>query len=403
MVLPFVIEHAQQHLVVRPAVAVLDERRDQLRLEPQAVLGERRAHVGGHVDVGEAADDADVVFLESLQAVAAAVLGGFAGSLGLGQRAAELGVVAAVERRHADADRQAEACVDARGRQAGDTLAQAFAEHRGLVDVGRHGHGETVAGDARRHRVRRQVFAQQVADLRDGLVADVHAEVFVDDVQLVDVDVQQAPAPRARLGLDEHELDALLERGARQQAGERVVAGLDAGGHAARQQVGEVHVAADELRRVEPAEQRQHARGAARALAQRAGEDAKWNGDLAGLRGDLVDHQRVAARLRDRQQLFLRARQDGGVAAFGPGERESLVGHHDAGQHALEMRGGVGQQRLQVVGTRGLRMAAGDRQQQLEILVARGQVFVELLDVGARQQVAAQQLERRPQVVVHVR
>jgi hypothetical protein len=47
-------------------------------------------------------------------------------------------------------------------------------------------------------------------------------------------------------------------------------------------------------------------------------------------------------------------------------------------------------------------MAAGHRQQQLEILVARGQVFVEFLDVGARQQVAAQQLERRPQVIVHV-
>ena len=42
------------------------------------------------------------------------------------------------------------------------------------------------------------MLAQQVADLRDGLVADVHAEVFVDDVQLVDVDVQQAPALRAR-------------------------------------------------------------------------------------------------------------------------------------------------------------------------------------------------------------
>jgi hypothetical protein len=54
------------------------------------------------------------------------------------------------------------------------------------------------------------VFAQQVADLRDGLVADVHAEVFVDDVQLVDIHVQQAPALHARAGLGEHELYALL-------------------------------------------------------------------------------------------------------------------------------------------------------------------------------------------------
>jgi hypothetical protein len=82
------------------------------------------------------------------------------------------------------------------------------------------------------------------------------------------------------------------------------------------------------------------------------------------------------------------------ASPFRASERESLVGHHDAGQHALEMARGVRQQRLQVVGARSLGMTAGHRQQQLEILVARGQVFVELLDVGARQQVAAQQLER---------
>ena len=84
----------------------------------------------------------------------------------------------------------------------------------------------------------------------------------------------------------------------------------------ARQQVGEVHVAADEFRRFELAEQREHARGAAAALAQRAGEDAIGNGDLPGLRRDPVDDQRIAARLRDGQQLLLRAREDGGVAAL---------------------------------------------------------------------------------------
>ena len=90
------------------------------------------------------------------------------------------------------------------------------------------------------------------------------------------------------------------------------------------------------------------------------------------------------------------------VGVLRPGECQALVGHDDAGEHALEVPGGVGQQRLQVVGAAGLRMAAGHRQQQLQVLVARGQVFVEFLDVGARQQVAAQQLQRGPQVIVHV-
>ena len=182
------------------ACAVVDERQDHLRFEPQAILGERGAHVGGDVDVGEAANDADVVFLEGLEAIAAAVLGRLAGGLGFGERAAEI-AVAAAERRDAEADRQPEARVDADGVQARDAFAQAFAEHRGLVDFRGHDHREAIAGDARRHRIRRQVLAQQVADLRDGLVAHVHAEVFVDDVQLVDVDVQQAPALAARIRL----------------------------------------------------------------------------------------------------------------------------------------------------------------------------------------------------------
>ena len=207
--------------------------------------------------------------------------------------------VAAAEGRDAEADRQTEARVDADGVQARDAFAQAFAEHRRLVDLRGHDDREAIAGDARRHRIRRQMLAQQFADLRDGLVAHVHAEVFVDDVQLVDVDVQQAPALTARFAFDEHELDALLERGARQQSRERVVTGLDARGDASRQQVGEMHVAADEFRRFELAEQREHAGSAAAALAQRAGEDAIGNRHLAGLRRDPVDDQRIAARLRD--------------------------------------------------------------------------------------------------------
>ena len=280
------------------ACGAVDERQDHLRFEPQAILGERGTHVGGDVDVGEAANDADVVFLEGLEAIAATVLGRLAGGLRFGERTAEIDFAAA-ERRDAEADRQPETRVDTDGVQARDALAQSFAEHRRLVDLRGHDHREAVAGNARGHGIRRQMLAQQVADLRDGLVAHVHAEVFVDDVQFVDVDVQQAPALTARLAFDEHELDALFERGARQQPRERVVTGLDAGGDAPRQQVGEMHVAADEFRCLELAEQREHARGASTALTQRAGEDAIGNRHLAGLRRDAVDDQRIAACLRD--------------------------------------------------------------------------------------------------------
>jgi hypothetical protein len=91
------------------------------------------------------------------------------------------------------------------------------------------------------------------------------------------------------------------------------------------------------------------------------------------------------------------------IARLRPGQRQPLVRDHDAGEHALQVPGGIGQQGLQIVRAAGLRVTAGHRQQQLEILVARVQVLVELLDVGARQQVAAQQLERGLEMVVHVR
>ena len=395
------IEHAQQHFVVRLRISVVDERRDHLRLEPQAVFRQRGAHVGGHVDVGETADDADVVFLEGLETVAAAILGGLAGGFGLGQRAADL-AVAAVERRDAEADRQAEtrirAAVDRR----------VTPSRRPSPNIAASSMSDGMATAKRSPEMRAATeFGGRCLRSRSPICAIAWSPTCMPKFSLMTCNSSMSTYSRlqrcARVSASLNiELHALLERGARQQAGNGVVTGFDAGRDVAREQIGEVHVAPDELRRLEFAEQREHTRGAARSLAQRARQDAIRNRDLSGLRRDPVDDQRIAARLRDGEQLLLRAREDGDVAGLRPGERQPLVRHDDAGEHALEMSGGVGQQRLQVVRAAGLRVAAGHRQQQLEVLVARAQVFVELLDVGARQQVAAQQLERGPQVVVHV-
>ena len=82
-------------------------------------------------------------------------------------------------------------------------------------------HREAVARDARRERARPRLLAQHLGDLADQLVADVHAEVVVDDVHAVDVHVQHA-FRRRLLASGELAADLGFERGAREQRRQRV-------------------------------------------------------------------------------------------------------------------------------------------------------------------------------------
>ena len=90
------------------------------------------------------------------------------------------------------------------------------------------------------------MLAQQVADLRDRLVADVHAEVFVDDVHAIDVHVQHAFGHRAA-ARGELRAHLGLERRAREERGERVVVGLQHRRRLARQEFGEALVRASKF------------------------------------------------------------------------------------------------------------------------------------------------------------
>src|SRR6185295_4833138 len=94
-----------------------------------------------------------------------------------------------VERRHANAQRHVHARFTVRGAQLFRPFAQRLRELGRILEARVQQNGETVAGDARREGAGRQAAAQQLAELRNDSVADVHAEVVVDDVQLVRVDV----------------------------------------------------------------------------------------------------------------------------------------------------------------------------------------------------------------------
>src|SRR5205823_1752902 len=83
--------------------------------------------------------------------------------------------------------------------------AQRLGEVLRIVDLGRQHHHEAIAGNAGPEGPGRQAVPQQLAELREHRIADVHAGVLVDGMQLIDVDVERAPGLRAlpsRVGWD---------------------------------------------------------------------------------------------------------------------------------------------------------------------------------------------------------
>ena len=101
-------------------------------------------------------------------------------------------------------------------------LAQGFGEALGVVHLRRQEHHEAVAGDARAEAPARQALADELAELSEDRVPDVHAGLLVDGVQLVDVEVERAPA-LSGLALGEHGAHAPLEgrRGCRARRARR--------------------------------------------------------------------------------------------------------------------------------------------------------------------------------------
>ena len=259
-------DHAQQDLEVRRA-GVAAERHDQLRVELEAVLVDGAAELADQIDVGEAADDAFVGIVIDLDAVAAAVVGGLAGGLGGGEGMHEF-LGAHLDGRHADADRDLHLAVAERAGDFFGAGAQRLGELCGILQRRGQHDRKAVAGNARRAGARWQAFADQLAELRDHAIAHRHAVIVVDDMQAVDVDEQRAPGRRCRIRraratrhdrpLLERTAYTLLEGGACQQAGQRIVAVRQYRGHAPRQQLDQARMMRRELGRGFGAKQCQH-------------------------------------------------------------------------------------------------------------------------------------------------
>jgi hypothetical protein len=253
-------------------------------------------------------------------------------------------------------------------------------------------------------RARPRLAAQHLGDLADHLVADVHAEVVVDDVQAIDVEVEHAV--RAFVGrAGQRGPDLHLERGARQQRGRRVEVVLQDAGHLARQQLGEPLGAQVEIGLLRGAEQREEARDPARGVAHRHREDLV--GGQAGGGVDLVDDQAAPLQRGPVHQVAVRGGEDGQLRLAAGGrlaDRDVALRHHQRAEHAVEMLHAGLHDHAELVRLLGiLRIVRRDLEQQVEVLVPRLQVADHHAEAGARDQLALQALEGGMHEVVHER
>ena len=156
------------------------------------------------------------------------------------------------------------------------------------------------------------------------------------------------------------------------------------------------------------AEQREHSGRAAARVAQRTGKNAIRNRAQRAAGGQAVDDDRLAAYLRHRQQLTVRARDHLAVrrlAARRADEHDALVRNKQRAHRAAQVVVRLLQDSLQLIGvvTDGVGRGGGIREQELQVLIERAHGAAEIKDRGAREQITAQAFERGTQQRVHER
>ena len=296
---PSWLAHAQQQLEVR-----LEPRRrrsgsEQLRAQAQAVFG-RWPRAGRRATLMSAKRRMMLssASWNSLDAIAAAVVGGLAGGLGGGEGVREF-LRARIDGGDADADRHRQRCRRrCRRRAASAPWRSDFGEGRRLVErrsAAAPRSGRRKCAPPARPAAAACGSARRCCAMT--LVADVHAEVVVDDVHAVDVDVQRAPpALRRCRAADSVPCTRCSKAGARQQAGERVVAAGDDRGDAPRQQFAQARLARPEFGH-RPAARNSASTPIARSSGRATGRTARGRRGSPSPRLELhvVDDDRLAA------------------------------------------------------------------------------------------------------------
>ena len=234
----------------------------------------------------------------------------------------------------------------------------------------------------------------------------MHAVVVVDHVHAVGVDRQRAPPALRAVGLSQGAVHAVLEGRSIQQSGQGVVTAGDDRGDALREQLGKPCLAHREFGHGERPEQRQYADRSLVGTRDRARQHAVGLALVACLELHLVDDHGLAADLRRRHQVAVRARHQAGVdgvLGVPAHHHQALVRDDDRGQAALDALNRGAQDRLELVAAAvfAAGIAGADRQQHVEVAILLCERAAEALDVFAVQQLARQYLQCRAHQRVH--
>ncbi len=236
----------------------------------------------------------------------------------------------------------------------------------------------------------------------------MHAEVLVQHVQPVEVDVDHAVVLLQRRGR-QHRQRALLERGAREQPRGRIVRIHQDVGDATAEQLDDAHLAQVEVRRVHALEQHEHAVHALRTVHHGTREDLVRDvGERARVRGRVGRHG-LAMELRPPQHLAMRAREDlraharwrvAGRAAH----RDVLVRNQQGAHGAAEMVDATLHELGEVVrGIAAVGFFMRRAEQQLEVAVAHDEAALQVADARLRGELALEALQRGTQQALHQR
>ena len=223
----------------------------------------------------------------------------------------------------------------ARGTMARGGGADLLGDHRAptsMLEL-RDERREPVSRNARRQRLRRQRLRHALRDADDHVVADVHAEGFVDDVQPVDVEIEDD----VRVGRRPPPSSAVAWRSKACRVMSPVLVSYCAWMmtvDSLRQHFGDARLLQVEILRARRIEQREHAHDPLRGMPHRAGQDLVGRRDVARDLGDVIDHDGALLQLHPRHQVMLRTLQRFGRHRAGrcaSGTREMfLSGTHSA-------------------------------------------------------------------------
>ena len=336
------------------------------------------------------------------------VLGRLAGNLGGGQRVRKP-VLALAQAGNAEAGRDVHLLALTRKAKLLERAPQVVGNAVGRVHR-RLGHEdrEAVAGDPRCEHAWRKALPDDLGDAHDHRIADVHAEVLVQQVQAVDVDIDDAVFLAQDFGR-QGGLYALLERGPREQARRRIVGVEQDVGDASPEQLDDAHLAQVEVRGAQFLEEHEHAVHALRPVHDRAGEDLVWNvrerpRHVRGVRG-----HRLPVQLTPAEQLAMGARENLGAGARrrvqrGTAHGDVLVGNQQRADGAVEMVDAALDQLREIVGrVAALRLLLRRAKQQLEVAVADDEAALQVADARLRSEFALQAMQGRTQQSVHER